>query len=254
MLVFMFAGLLVGSFLNVFIDRFPRGESILSLRSKCDSCGESLKIVDLIPIFSYLFLRAHCRCCGARIPIRHLLVEIGTAVLFSVIWLRYPGSWETALVAFYSSLLIVFLVIDLERGTILDRVSYPAIAVALLFALWAPERTALQMLTGGLIAFGTLLAIEVVLPSGKGMGIAKLAAFIGLAVGYPYVWVALLLALVLGVLISGALLLAKVIGRNDPIAMGPFLVAGALAAMLFGELIMSWGAGGIGQIVKLLSL
>jgi prepilin signal peptidase PulO-like enzyme (type II secretory pathway) len=175
-------------------------------------------------------------------------------VLFALIWLRYPGSWETTLIAFYSSLLVVFLVIDLERGKILDQVAYPAIAVALLFALWVPERTALQMLAGGLIAFGTLGAIELLLPTGKGMGVAKLAAFIGLAVGYPYVWVALLLASVLGVLISGSLRLARVIDRERPVAIGPYLAVGAIAAMLFGELIMSWGAGGIEQLVRLLSL
>ena len=207
----------------------------------------------MIPIFGYLFARRHCPQCGEPTPIRHLAVEIVTPVLFALIWLRYPGSWETTLIAFYSSLLIVFLVIDLERGKILDQVAYPAIAVALLFAFWIPERTALQMLVGGLIAFGTLGAIELLLPTGKGMGVAKLAAFIGLAVGYPYVWVALLLASGLGVLISGSLRLAKVIDRKRPVAIGSYLAVGAIAAMLFGELIMSWDTGGIGQIVKLLS-
>jgi len=253
MLIFTFAGLIVGSFLNVCIDRFPRRESILSVRSNCDSCGSSLKIVDRIPILSYLNLQGHCRSCSVRIPIRHLAVEIGTALLFAVIWLRYPGSWETAVVAFYSSLLIVFLVIDLEKGTILDRVSYPAIAVALLFALWIPERTLSQMLVGGLIAFGSLLAIELLFPARKGKGVAKLAAFIGLALGYPGIWVALLLTLVAGVLITGALVLARRMDREEPIAIGPFLAVGAIVAMLFGELIVSWGEGGIEQIVILLS-
>ena len=253
MLIFTFAGLIVGSFLNVCIDRFPRGESILSVRSKCDSCGSSLKIVDRIPTLSYLNLQGHCRSCSVRIPIRHLAVEIGTALLFAVIWLRYPGSWETAIVAFYSSLLIVFLVIDLEKGTILDRVGYPAIAVALLFALWIPERTLSQMLVGGLIAFGSLLAIEFLFPARKGKGVAKLAAFIGLALGYPGVWVALLLTLVVGVVITSALVLSKRMDRKDPIAIGPFLAVGAIASMLFGELIVSWGEGGIEQIVRLLS-
>jgi leader peptidase (prepilin peptidase)/N-methyltransferase len=251
--VFVLAGLFVGSFLNVFIDRFPREESIFSLRSKGDSCGQPLKIVDLIPIFSYLSTRGRCRYCGVRLPIRYLAVEIGTTLLFAMIWLRYPGSWQTALVAFYSSLLIVFLVIDLERGTILDRVSYPAIAVALLFALWIPEHTLSQMLVGGLIAFGTLLAIELLFPARKGMGAAQLAAFIGLALGYPDVWVALLLTLVVGVVITGALVLAKRMDRKDPIALGPYLAMGAIAAMLFGELIVSWGEGSIEQIVTLLS-
>lgn len=253
MLIFTFAGLIIGSFLNACIDRFPRGESIFSVHSNCDSCGRSLKIVDRIPFLSYLNLQGHCRFCGVRIPIRHLAVEIGTALLFALIWLRYPGSSETVLVAFYSSLLIVFLVIGLEKDTILDRVSYPAIAVALLFALWMPERTLSQMLVGGLIAFGTLLAIELLFPARKGKGLAKLAAFVGLALGYPSVWVALMLTVVIGVLITGALVLAQRMDRNDPITIGPFMAVGAIAAMLFGELIVSWGEGGIEQIVKLLS-
>ncbi|GMR09998.1 MAG: A24 family peptidase [Anaerolineae bacterium] len=244
MLIFMFAGLLVGSFLNMCIDRFPRDESIIGGRSHCDACGHSLRAIDLIPILSYLFVRGHCHFCGVRIPIRNLGVEIGTVALFGLIWLRYPGSWETVLVAFYSSLLIVFLMIDLERGMILNRVSYPAIAVALLFALLVPERTVLEMLAGGMIAFGVLLAIALIFPSGMGMGDVKLAAFVGLAVGYPYVWLALFLAFVFGGLIAGALVLVKVMGRKDPIAFGPFLAAGAVVTMLFGEPILQWWAAG----------
>ncbi len=253
MFTFALAGLLAGTFLNSLIDRFPREESIFAIRSRCDSCGEPVRIAHLIPIFGSILARRHSRSCGAHIPIRPLAVEIGTALLFAVIWLRYPGSLETMLVAFFSSLLIVFLVIDLERGTILDRVSHPAIAVALLFGLWISGRTALEMLAGGTIAFGALLAFKLLFRSRKGMGVAKLAAFIGLALGYPTVWVALLLTLALGGLIYGARLLAQRMDRKDPIALGPFLAVGAIGAMLFGELFMSWGASGIGQIVKLLS-
>ncbi len=244
MLVFMFSGLLVGSFLNMCIDRFPRGESIIGGRSHCDACGHGLRVLDLIPIVSYVFVRGHCHFCGVRISVRNLVVEIGTALLFGVIWLRYPGSWETVLVAFYSSLLIIFLVIDIERGLILNRVSYPAIAVALLFALLVPERTALEMLAGGLVAFGVLLAFALIFPSGMGMGDVKLAAFIGLAVGYPYVWLMLFLAFVIGGLIAGVLVAAKVVGRKDPIAFAPFLAAGAIVTLLFGEPILLWWASG----------
>ncbi len=244
MLVLMFAGLLVGSFLNMCIDRFPRDESIIARRSHCDACGRQLRVVDLIPILSYVFVTGHCHFCGVRIPIRNLAVEIGTVALFGLIWMRFPGSWETVLVAFYSSLLILFVVIDLERGLILNRISYPAIAVAVLFALFVPERTALEMLAGGLIAFVVLMAITLLFPSGMGMGDVKLAAFIGLAVGYPYVWLALFLAFVAGGLIAGALVLAKVMGRKDPIAFGPFLAAGAIVTMLLGEPILQWWASG----------
>ncbi|MFQ5944084.1 MAG: prepilin peptidase [Anaerolineales bacterium] len=254
MLVFALAGLFVGSFLNLCIDRFPRGESILALRSTCESCGELLRVAALIPIFGSLFARGHGRSCARRLPVRHLAVEIGTALFFALIWMRFPGSWQTMLIAFYGSLLIVFLAIDLERKTILDRVAYPAIAVALLFALRIPERSVLEMLAGGLIAFSILAAIELLIPSGKGMGVAKLAGFIGLAIGFPNIWVALLLASVFGALVYGTLILTKVIDRKDPIALGTVLAGGAIVTMLYGDLIMSWGAGGFEQIVALLHL
>ncbi|HSG56764.1 MAG TPA: prepilin peptidase, partial [Paracoccaceae bacterium] len=77
----------VGSFLNVLIDRLPRGQSIVSPRSACRSCGHVLGARDLIPILSYLFVRGHCRHCGAAIPPWHLYVEIAAifAAVFAVL-------------------------------------------------------------------------------------------------------------------------------------------------------------------------
>jgi len=73
---FALFGIILGSFLNVCIDRIPRGKSLLMGRSHCDTCGRSLAILDLIPIASYLWLRGRCRYCGARIPPRVPAVEI----------------------------------------------------------------------------------------------------------------------------------------------------------------------------------
>jgi len=242
---FALFGVILGSFLNVCIDRIPRGGSLIKGRSHCDACGHSLSALDLIPVASYLWLRGRCRYCGARIPPRVPAVEIGTGALFALIGLRYPASLEAVLIAAYSALLIVFLVIDLESGRILNKLSYPAIGLALLAAPLTPRRTATEMLIGGAIGFGLLLLIALVYPAGMGMGDVKLAAFIGLAVGYPQVWLALFLAFVGGGSLSGALVLAKRIGRKDPIAFGPFLAAGAIATMLYGEQIWSWWAGGL---------
>ena len=240
MLVFAFAGLIVGSFLNLCIDRFPRDESILGARSHCDSCGHRLRLRDLIPIASYFLARGHCHFCGLRVPIRNLIVEVSTVVLFGLIWLRYPGSYETMLVAFYSSLLIIFLVINIERGEILNRVAYPAIAVAMVLALFVQERSAFEMLAGGLIAFTVVFLISLRFPSRIGLGDAKLAAFIGLAVGYPYVWLVLFLALVIGGIIASVLVLGKVVGQKRPLALAPFLAGAAFVTMLFGAPIMLW--------------
>ncbi|MGH2621344.1 MAG: prepilin peptidase [Anaerolineales bacterium] len=238
-------GVILGSFLNVCIDRIPRGESLAAGRSHCDRCGRSLPALELIPVISYLALRGRCRQCGVRIPLRVPLVELGTGVLFGLIWLRYPASPRALLIAAYAALLIVILVIDLQRGRILNKLSYPAIGLALLAVPFTPGRNAVQLLIGGAAAFGLLLLIAWIYPAGMGMGDVKLAAFIGLTVGHPQVWLALFLAFVSGGLISGGLVLAQVIGRKQPIAFGPFLAAGAIATLLYGEQILNWWSRGI---------
>jgi leader peptidase (prepilin peptidase)/N-methyltransferase len=76
-LVLLFlVGLSLGSFLNVCFDRVPRRESIIRPPSHCDACGHGLGWTDLVPLFSWIFLRGRCRYCGGRIPARVPLVEL----------------------------------------------------------------------------------------------------------------------------------------------------------------------------------
>lgn len=79
-------GLAVGSFLNVCIDRLPRGQSLLHPRSHCPACKTPLATRDLVPVLSYLRLRGKCRYCSAPIPKRVLFVEAGTGLLFVLLW------------------------------------------------------------------------------------------------------------------------------------------------------------------------
>ncbi|MBP5604862.1 MAG: prepilin peptidase [Ruminiclostridium sp.] len=78
-------GAVIGSFLNVVIIRIPRHESITGThnRSHCMSCGHQLGTLDLVPIFSYIFLGGKCRYCKAHISPRYWIVELVTAVAFT---------------------------------------------------------------------------------------------------------------------------------------------------------------------------
>ncbi|HLC01633.1 MAG TPA: prepilin peptidase [Anaerolineales bacterium] len=245
MLVLAYAalGAAIGSFLNVCIDRLPRGASVVTPPSSCDACGRRLTALELIPVISYLALRGRCRTCGKPISPRSPIVELGTASLFGLTWLRFGPSLQTLLVSAYACYLVVTLVIDLEHHRILNKLTYPAIAIALFAAPFVPERSLLQTLGGGAIGFGVLLLIAIVYPGGMGMGDVKLGAFIGLAVGLPGILLALYLSFVLGGVISGLLWLARIVGRRDPIAFGPFLAMGALATLLYGDPLLRWWAG-----------
>lgn len=239
-LLYVLLGLAISSFLNVCIDRLPERESIVSPPSHCPACGRRLAPFDLIPLLSFILLRGRCRYCGAPIPWRVLLVESTTGLLFVLLWHRYGFSSWLLLATLYTCFFIVIFFIDIEHQLVLDRVIYPAIVVALLAIPFAPGHSAKELLLGGLIGFVLLFLIVFAYPAGMGMGDVKLATFVGLVVGFPSVFVALLLSFVAGGLVGGGLLLTGLKGRKDPIPFAPFLVTGGMIAMLYGKEIMDW--------------
>jgi leader peptidase (prepilin peptidase)/N-methyltransferase len=251
--IFVLLGMVVASFLNACCDRLPVGESIVYPPSHCPACRHRLRVKDLIPVFSYLWLRGRCRYCQAPIPRRLLWVEIGTGVLFGYLYWHYMvwhhGSGiELAVAAFYCSLFIVLLVIDLEHRLILNKVVYPAMALALLLSILfsfflSPLDIVpgiLEAAIGGGIGLVLFLLVVIVSRGGMGWGDVKLAALIGLVTGFPLIFVALLLAVIVGGLVAGLLLTLKVKGRREAIPFAPFLSLAAIATLLWGSNILGW--------------
>ena len=109
-MVFLF-GITIGSFLNVCIYRLPTGESLTKKNSHCMTCGTPIKWYDLVPVFSWLFLRGKCRACGSKISGRYILVESLTGILFVLTYLRFDvivdGLWYPALLCLFIAGLIV---------------------------------------------------------------------------------------------------------------------------------------------------
>ena len=250
-LVFALLGLSVGSFLNVCIDRLPRNESILNPPSHCQACGHRLEAKDLIPIFSYLWLKGHCRYCRAHIPRRLFWVELASGVILASLYWHYGPSAELGVTAFYACLFIIILVVDLEQGLILNRVVYPAMAIALLLALFLPQPWITQWAFPGIANFalgggiGLVLFFLLAIASrgGMGWGDVKLAALIGFAAGFPLVFVALLIGAILGGMTGLILVISKKRGRKETIPFGPFLCIAAMVALLWGSSIINWYLG-----------
>ena len=239
-IAFVLLGTVIGSFLNVLADRLPHGISIVSPPSQCPHCGRRLKPLELIPILSYLLLRGKCITCKAYIPIRIMFVELGTGILFGLIWQRYGLSLDTLLGCLFASFLITILLIDLKHHRILNVMTYPAYIIALVTLPLIFKRDLIEVLAGGALGFTLLLIITLIKPKGMGMGDVKLAALIGFVLGYPSVLLALFLSFTVGGLISGVLLIAKVIGRKDQVAFAPYLATGGILTMLYGQEILSW--------------
>jgi len=237
-------GLATGSFLNLCIDRLPKQESILNPPSHCDVCQHKLRPLDLVPLLSYLYLKGRCRYCGAKIRYRLPLVEAMTGLIFVLLWHQYGFSIELPLAMLFTCLFIVILVIDIEHHLILNRVVYPAIALAFLVIILIHNYGIISAVIGGVTGAGILLLLALIFPGGMGMGDVKLAALIGLLVGFPQVLIALLICFVLGGAVAGGLLLAKLRGRKDPVPLAPFLTAGLITTMFYGEEILRLYLGG----------
>ncbi|MCL0097599.1 prepilin peptidase [Dehalococcoidia bacterium] len=253
-------GICIGSFLNVCIDRLPRGQSIVSPPSHCPTCGRKLKRIELIPLVSYLWLRGRCRSCGTGIPRRVVGVELGTGFLFAFLSFSYGFGVEFLVLALCGSLFLVLAVIDLEHGLILNKIVYPAIGISLLLSPFWPSlgfgrsflgesgmiHSFLGSLSGGLIFAAFLFVIALISSGGMGWGDVKMAALIGLITGFPSVLMAMMLSLVSSGIVAILLLALRLRSRKEAIPFGPFLSLGAFIALLWGQELITWYLGLLG--------
>ena len=239
-LIFALFGPFVGSFLNVCIDRMPRGQSIIKPRSHCAACNQKLGNLDIIPIFSYLWLRGRCRYCRAHIPLRLPIVEGVTGLVFGFLCWKFGLSLELVISLIYACLLIIIFVVDLENQLVLDKVVYPGMALALGFSFLWPGLGVVSSLEGGALGAAALALPWVIYRRGMGLGDVKLGGLMGLMTGYPLVLVAWLLAVITGGVVGAILLTFKIRKRKDPIPFAPFLATSAMVTLLWGQVIYQW--------------
>ncbi|MFC2036192.1 prepilin peptidase [Chloroflexota bacterium] len=250
--VFTLLGLFVGSFLNVCIDRLPQRQSIINPPSHCSACNHKLGILDLVPLFSFLWLRGRCHYCQARLPLRLPIIEGITGFIFAFLYWKFGLGLELGISFIYASLLIIIFVIDLENQLVLDKVIYPSMVLALTFSFFWPElgvisalgegalSKVVSSLAGGALGLVTMALPFIIYRRGMGMGDIKLAALIGLMTGFPLVIVALLLAVITGGLVGAVLLAFKIKKRKDAIPFAPFLATSAMVTLLWGQTIYRW--------------
>ncbi|MGQ9497209.1 MAG: prepilin peptidase [Desulfotomaculales bacterium] len=238
--IFFLLGLSIGSFLNVVIYRLLRGESVLGGRSRCPACGRALGWCDLVPVLSYLLLRGKCRYCRAPISPRYPAVELLTGAVFAALFYRFGPTPALAKYLFLGAVLIAAAFIDLEHYLIPDRLVLAGVAGAVILGFAARDMGIWPTLAGCAAGAGFLSVVAVISKGGMGGGDVKLAAVVGLFLGWPLVALALLLAVVVGGLAAAVFLLLGIKGRKDPVPFAPFIAAGTLAAILWGPHIIDW--------------
>ena len=239
-------GLVLGSFANVPIHRWPAGGTATKpRRSACPRCGEPIRARDNVPVVSWLLLRGQCRDCGAPISPRYLVVEIVTGALFgAVAWVWGLDPLLPALLVLTWSL-VVATAIDLEHRIIPNRLTLRLPLVLLpLVVLAAALDGAWSDLIRGLIAAIALPGIMLGLSelfrllrgqAGIGMGDIKLAISLGLILGYLGGLELVVFAyatIISAVIIAIVLLLAGKAKLASRIPFGPYLAVGTMVVIL----------------------
>jgi leader peptidase (prepilin peptidase) / N-methyltransferase len=233
-------GAIVGSFLNVCIFRLPAEASIVKPRSQCPYCHHPIRNRDNIPLISFIILRGKCRDCGGKISWHYPLVELITALLALLLFLKFGLTLNFLIFFIFTAVLIVITFIDLDHQIIPDILTLPGIPIfclAAIFLLKIPWQEALLgLLIGGGILFMIAFVYELISRrEGMGGGDIKLLAMIGGFLGWKSLIFILLFSSFSGAMVGITAMIIKKQDMKYAVPFGPFLSAAAVAYLFWGQ-------------------
>lgn len=242
-------GVLVGSFLNIVVDRLPHDDSAAPANSTCGNCQSPIKRRHTVPVLSWLALRGRCASCPARISPRYPLVEVGTAALFAAITLRFGMSADLPAYLYLAAAGVAIALLDRDVRDLPDSILLPSYVMGVLLLmpagaahadLWPAERAVLAMAL--LCSF--CFTLSIVFPHAVRLSDAKLAGLLGLYLGWLS-WGSVLFAAIGGSLIvairSTALRTGHRAGTVEA-AVVPSVVAAAVLSLFVAVPLTSWYA------------
>jgi leader peptidase (prepilin peptidase)/N-methyltransferase len=238
-------GAAIGSFLNVCIFRIPAEESIVKPLSQCPHCHHPIRFYDNIPIISFILLHARCRDCGGKISWRYPLVELITALLALLLFMKFGLTFNFLVFFIFTAVLIVITFIDLDHQIIPDILSLPGIPVFFLAAIFIVKVPWHEALIGLLIGGGVLFLIAFVYEyltkrEGMGGGDIKLLAMIGGFLGWKSLIFVLLFSSFTGAVVGITAMIIKKQDTKYAVPFGPFLSAAAAAYIFWGDVFMGF--------------
>ena len=261
-------GLVVGSFLNVVIHRLPlmmerewlrqcreieaeeavQGAepaplNLVTPASHCPACGHRIRVLENIPVASYLFLRGRCSACGAPISLRYPVVEVVSALLAVVVIWRFGTGWEAGAALLFSWALLALTVIDLDTMLLPDPITLPFVWLGLLVNLNGTFVPLADAVIGAVAGYALLWLVYHAFrlltgKEGMGYGDFKLLAMIGAWLGWQMLPLVILLSSAVGALVGIALIAARRRQRSQPLPFGPFLAAAGWIALIGGSAII----------------
>ena len=264
-------GALIGSFLNVVILRLPpmlehdwrcqcrelleldpdasdRPPGIVVSRSRCPKCGHAIAAWENVPLISYLLLGGKCSACKTRISVRYPLVELATAVVFTVTIWHFGASLQGATALLLTAYLIVMAAIDIDHQLLPDNLTLPLLWAGLLLNLGAVHTDLASSVTGAIAGYIVLWSVYQLFrlltgKEGMGYGDFKLLAALGAWMGWQLLPLIVLLSSVVGAVVGLLLMSTGRLKRDKPMPFGPFIAAAGWIALIWGRDIIDFYAG-----------
>jgi leader peptidase (prepilin peptidase)/N-methyltransferase len=237
-------GLAVGSFLNVVILRWPRGESIVTPPSRCPSCETPLRWYHNVPLVSWMALGGRCASCGAWIGWQYPLVEAATAAIWAGNVAVYGLEPQAFRAIAFLTLLLAIAVTDARFYVIPDRLSLGGAVLGVLLSALPGGPTLPESVIGAVIGGGALWLVAILgtiafRKEAMGGGDIKMMTMIGAFLG----WKGALLSVFLGAL-AGTLVFVPLAWKSDRLVpFGLFLAVGAALAFYLGDPLLAWYMG-----------
>ncbi|MDA0129831.1 A24 family peptidase [Vibrio sp. MarTm2] len=262
-------GLIIGSFLNVVIYRLPKimerewrqecaesfpeynieapkGTYNLSVpRSTCPKCHTPIRIIDNIPVVSWLLLRGKCRQCDNPISARYPLIELLSGGLSFVVSYQLGFSYFTLALLIFTFVLIAATFIDLDTMLLPDSLTLPLTWAGIALALFQISPISLQdSVIGAMAGYLSLWSVYWLfkLATGKegmGYGDFKLLAALGAWLGWQQLPMLILFSSLVGLVFGLIQLRLKRQGIDKAFPFGPYLAIAGWISMMWGSQI--WG-------------
>jgi prepilin signal peptidase PulO-like enzyme (type II secretory pathway) len=212
-IIFLF-GAALGSFVAVIADRYNTGLPFLKGRSVCFSCNTQLSKKDLVPIFSFLFLRGRCRYCQSKIPRSVFIVEMVMGIL-SVLAAFKSGlfslelrAWSLEMGISYLIITAIFAIIllisiyDLKHFIIPDSFLISFFIISLIYLLIFNLSIFQSFLSGIILALPFLLIFLISKGTWFGFGDVKYILILGFFLGFSQSLSAVVLSFWIGAAFS----------------------------------------------------
>ena len=259
----LWLGLMVGSFLNVVIYRFPKKlqhqwtaqsyewlnqeaytetepPGIVSPPSHCGNCKAPVKAWQNIPVISFMLLGGKCASCKIAISWRYPLVELLTGILCAVVMLRFGWSLQSLAGIVLTWALVSLSFIDFDHKLLPDEIVLPTLWVGLAMSLvpvFANPSDAIIGAILGYLAFWIVFQIFLRVTGKEGMGYGdfKLLALLGAWFGWEYLPQIILISTVVGSIVGISLMVIKKADKELAIPFGPYIALAGWIAMIWGS-------------------